>query len=131
MLLREPRVLLCRRRKDRSWYAGVWDLPGGHVEPCESLQEALVRELFEELGVVVLTALPQAEVTVSGAHLTVFLVSEWSGEPVNAAPEEHDLIGWFTAAQALDLPLADDRLGQLLRDSTRRSGLQNCKPVTS
>ena len=97
----------------------MWDLPGGHVEWHESLQEALVRELFEELGVVVLTAFPRAEVTVSDAQLTVFLVSEWSGEPVNAAPEEHDLVGWFTAAEALDLHLADDRLGQLIRDLTR------------
>lgn len=131
VLVRGPRVLLCRRRSDRSWYAGVWDLPGGHVEWCESLHEALVRELSEELGVVVLTAAPRAEATVSDAHLTVFTVSTWSGEPVNAAPEEHDLVGWFTAAEALDLHLADDRLGQLIKDLTRESGIKECKPESS
>lgn len=122
VLVRETRVLLCRRRADRSWYAGVWDLPGGHAEPDEDLHAALARELAEELDVVVLTAHARAEAEVSDAHLTVFVVSQWTGEPINAAPEEHDRIGWFTTDDVVDLHLADDRLVELIRRLVHETG---------
>jgi 8-oxo-dGTP diphosphatase len=50
MVFRRGRVLLLRRRTDLPLYPGCWDLPGGHVEPGESLEAALVREVREETG---------------------------------------------------------------------------------
>lgn len=46
----DGRVLVCRRAPDRS-AAGQWEFPGGKLEPGESAEEALRRELQEELGV--------------------------------------------------------------------------------
>jgi mutator protein MutT len=44
-------VLLARRSPHRSTYPGLWSFPGGHVEQGETLAEALVREVQEEVGV--------------------------------------------------------------------------------
>lgn len=119
-LVRERRVLLVHRSRHRRAYPDLWDLPGGHVEPGESPLDALVRELREELGVRVVaeTAGHMAELR-SGAgdedvRVSVWSVGEWEGVPVNAAPEEHDRIGWFGAADVWALPMAHQRLPGLL-----------------
>src|SRR5436190_8776587 len=52
LFVRDGAVLLVRRSPHRSTYPGFWSFPGGHVEPGESLAEALVREVREEVGVV-------------------------------------------------------------------------------
>ena len=48
----DGRVLLAQRPPGKV-YAGYWEFPGGKVEPGESLEAALARELHEELGIVV------------------------------------------------------------------------------
>jgi 8-oxo-dGTP diphosphatase len=115
ILIRDHRVLLCHRRADLAWYPGVWDLVGGHVEPGESARQALARECREELAVNIGDPRLLTQFTTEGLDLTLFLVPAWAGEPVNAAPEEHQDIGWFTASQVPDLALADPRLAPLLR----------------
>ena len=49
VIVREGRVLAARRTRPAD-LAGQWEFPGGKVEECESLPEALVRELREELS---------------------------------------------------------------------------------
>src|SRR5215213_6269328 len=46
-----PLVLLGRREAGRAFYPGVWDVLGGHLEPGETSEQALARELREEVGV--------------------------------------------------------------------------------
>lgn len=47
---REQRVYVHRRTPDRALFPGVWDIVGGHVEPGETLEQALAREIEEETG---------------------------------------------------------------------------------
>jgi len=110
-LLRDgDQVLLCHRCASRRWYPGVWDLPGGHAEEAERPGAALVRELREELGIMITEPLgsPIQEIRAATFDMQMWLVEVWTGTPVNAAPDEHDAIAWFDAGQLADLPLAHD-----------------------
>jgi 8-oxo-dGTP diphosphatase len=113
-LVRDGRVLLAHRSPARRWYPDVWDLPGGHLEPGESPEQALVRELAEELGVTVRQCSPAGDVEEPGLRLGVWRVDRWDGEPVNRAPEEHDELRWCTAADLAALDTAHARYPVLL-----------------
>ena len=78
------RVLLAQRPEGKGW-AGWWEFPGGKIEQGESAQQALSRELMEELGMQVVQAYPwltrehaYPEKTV---RLHFFMVRDWQGEP--------------------------------------------------
>jgi 8-oxo-dGTP pyrophosphatase MutT (NUDIX family) len=107
LLVRDGRMLLVHRSPSRSAYPDCWDLAGGHIEPGESPRRALIRECQEELGVRIRRARPIA-MTVIDENLDVhaFLVTSWDGDPVNAAPEEHDSIRWCEPAELAGLTLA-------------------------
>jgi len=67
-----PRIeVLISRRLQRSVYAGWWEIPGGKIDPGESPEEAVVRELREEVGVEieVTGALPEVEHHYDHAHV--------------------------------------------------------------
>ena len=110
-LIREGRILLAHRSPEKAWYPNVWGLPGGHLELGETSAEALVRELHEELGIKVAVPAGAALTTIRTTELIldVWLIHEWDGALVNAAPDEHDAIGWFTADEVTTLALADDK----------------------
>jgi 8-oxo-dGTP diphosphatase len=119
------RVLLCHRSADRRWYPDVWDLPGGHVEAGESPGIALVRELREELGISIPQPLgpPLREFGADTFDMQIWLVDAWAGTPVNAAPDEHDEIGWFGEPELAALPLAHENyLGMFAEMLTWRDG---------
>lgn len=98
-------------------YPDVWDLFGGHVEPGEQHQHALVRELQEELGITptrwtfletqTLTLPTHQDEPSDSLTVHLYLVTAWTGTPVNRQPGEHSTIGWFSLAQATQLDLAD------------------------
>ncbi|GAA2701856.1 NUDIX hydrolase [Actinoplanes palleronii] len=104
------RVLLVHRSARRRWYPDVWDLPGGHVEPGEMPGEALARELREELGIGIAapSGPPMHEVHSNTFDMQIWLVEAWTGVPVNAAPDEHDAIGWFAPDELAELRLVHD-----------------------
>jgi 8-oxo-dGTP diphosphatase len=106
-LVRGGLVLLVHRHPSRRWYPDCWDLAGGHIEPGESPRQAVSRECREELGVHIHDPLP-IPMTISNPTLDMhaFLVTRWEGEPVNAAPEEHDDLRWFRPSDLADLKTA-------------------------
>ena len=78
------RILLARRGED-SDLAGLWEFPGGKREPGEASEEALVRELQEELGIEVevgdaLIEVPQ-EYPAKRLRLEVRVIKRWTGTP--------------------------------------------------
>lgn len=106
-LVRDGQVLLCHRRADRSWYPDCWDLVGGHLEPGEDPAETLVRECREELGIEVTRLEEWFRLRDAEVDGWCYIVSEWSGEPRNTAPEEHDLLAWVGREDLSGLRLAD------------------------
>lgn len=125
LLCGQGRLLLGKRSARRTAYPGVWDLPGGHVEAGETAEQALVRELREELGVTptawrewaVLRAPAMGDEATRMLRVHLFLVSQWDGEPRNLLPDEHDAVAWFTADDAAKLTLAHAEYPMLFRQA--------------
>jgi 8-oxo-dGTP diphosphatase len=84
ILRQDGRVLLAQRPTGKP-YAGYWEFPGGKLEPNETPHHALVRELREELGIIVRRASPWLvqEFVYPHAHVELhfFRVFDWDGEP--------------------------------------------------
>ena len=117
-------MLLCHRRSDRTSWPDVWDLPGGHVDNGESIAEALVRELEEELGVQAEPpeGTPWMTLRVGTVEINLYLVDRWFGEPRNVAVEEHDDIRWFEADDLKLLDLAHPSYVEILRRASTPAG---------
>jgi 8-oxo-dGTP diphosphatase len=97
---------LLGRRPPGKVYAGWWEFPGGKLEAGETAREALVRELAEELGIVVDTAYPwmTREHVYEHAHVRLhfFRVPAWSGELRNL---HHDALSWQRCESVTVAPL--------------------------
>ena len=85
VILDSANRILITRRDDNAHQGGLWEFPGGKVEPGETVQQALQRELREELGISIGVARPLLEVHHDYGDKIVFLdvyvVREFSGEP--------------------------------------------------
>ena len=104
-IVRDGRVLAARRTAPAS-AAGRWEFPGGKVEPGESDDESLVREIEEELGVRITLArwLDGAEEIGEQFMLRVAIGSLDRGDPV---PSEHDQVRWLAADELGDVDWLD------------------------
>jgi len=80
---REGRFLLTSRPEGKV-YAGYWEFPGGKLEVGETVEQALRRELQEELGITIGAAHPWQELVMDYPHARVRLhfckVFDWQGE---------------------------------------------------
>ena len=125
-IVRHGRVLATRRTRPAE-ARGLWELPGGKVEPGEEPEAALVREIQEELGceVRVTGELTGRQAIREHYTLQVLLAELVDGEPV---PHEHDALRWLGPEELDDVAwLAPDRpflaeLGDLLLDGHRLEG---------
>jgi 8-oxo-dGTP diphosphatase len=109
VLMNEGKILLCHRSPVREWFPGVWDFPGGHIEPGETPLGALTRELDEEIGVQVpqFRSTPLIEKIGDNLDLTVWVCTSWRGTVENRQPQEHDEINWFAREDLPGLTMAD------------------------
>ncbi len=116
LILRGREVLICQRRADQPM-ALKWEFPGGKMEPGESAEEALARELDEELGIEAkigtrITRMRHTYRSGSSVDLQFFAVHEFAGELTNRIFND---LRW---CELTDLPgydfLAADRT--LIRD---------------
>jgi 8-oxo-dGTP diphosphatase len=120
----EGRVLIAQRPEGKAM-AGLWEFPGGKIEKGESPEDALVRELAEELGIAVkppcLAPLTFASHTYDSFHLLMplYVCRRWDGSP---APLHHAALKWLRPRDLIarkaefPMPGADLPLLPMLRD---------------
>jgi mutator protein MutT len=104
VLKRDDRLLVCQRPAHKR-HGGLWEFPGGKVEPGESDFHASVREASEELGVKVVRAGPiEFSAQDPGSPFVIdFLSVDVEGEPICI---EHTALAWLTPRQLLEISLA-------------------------
>ncbi len=116
----DGRLLISQRPAGKSM-AGLWEFPGGKVEPGETPEAALIRELHEELGIDTwescLAPLTFASHSYSDFHLIMplFACRKWEGTPTS---REGQNLRWARVAELANLPMppADIPLVPMLRD---------------
>jgi len=124
-------ILLERRPPDSRVYPNVWDTPGGHVEPGETPEAALERELREELGVAPvrfrLGMVQDDREPLSRRFYRhfVYVVAEWEGEPRSREDRE---IRWFEPGEALALPDLNPLAGCALQEFLAKGWLEDGAP---
>jgi 8-oxo-dGTP diphosphatase len=103
ILLSGGKLLLGRRASHRS-YGNCWDLIGGHIEPGETIEQALVREVKEEIGVIPLDFAKLTLLQAEKIDLHIYRIDAWSGGTPALRGDEHVELGWFTVEAACVLP---------------------------
>ena len=119
ILLREidgnTEFLLAQRPRGKV-YSGYWEFPGGKVEPGESLRQALLRELQEELGIKIDRAWPWLSCEFTYPHARVrlkfFRVTSWHGEIL---PIEHSGFVWMKIGDSAPVSPVLPANGPILR----------------
>lgn len=103
----DGRVLIAQRPQGKA-LAGLWEFPGGKVEPGERPEAALIRELDEELGIQVKDACLAPFVFASHAYdsfhllMPLYLCRRWSGTVV---AREHAALAWVKPNRLSDYPM--------------------------
>lgn len=116
VIVREGRFLAARRSLSMS-DPGFWEFPGGKVEAGETLEEALIRELDEELSIALdafsLWKVKEKKVKGGAIRLFFHLVTEFFGVPT---PREGQELAWITCEEARGysfLPADEEVLAEL------------------
>ncbi len=116
----DGRVLICKRPEGKA-LAGLWEFPGGKVEPGEGPEAALIREMDEELGITITASCLAPFVFASHSYETfhllmpLYLCRRWEGVVV---AKEHAALAWVkpNALSTYAMPPADAPLVAYLRD---------------
>ena len=112
----DQRVLVTKRHLHQH-QGGLWEFPGGKVEPGETAKAALKRELFEEVGLEIISATPLITVTHDyldkAVLLETFQINQFKGL---ATPKENQIMQWIelSALQTLEMPVANLKIREAL-----------------
>ena len=95
IILKEDKILIAKRGLDKK-FSGRWEFPGGKLEPGESLQDCIKRELKEELNI----SIKNQEYFITNEHeydnfkvkIHSFLIREYNGEIIL---NEHEELKWI------------------------------------
>lgn len=114
VILRDGEVLCAQR--DAGALKGMWEFPGGKVEPGETARDALAREIEEELGCAIRIGNEVAVTTHEADTMVITLTTYYclllDGEP---DPLEHAELRWVSPARLQELPWAPADLPAVLR----------------
>ena len=110
----DKRILIAQRPHGKA-LAGLWEFPGGKIDPQERPEQALIRELHEELGIVVkepcLAPLTFASYAYPEFHLLIplYICRRWEGL---VQPREQQAVRWVMARElrSYAMPPADEPL---------------------
>ena len=106
IFVRDGSVLLVRRSAHRKAYPSTWSFPGGHVEPGETLEQALIREIGEETTVhpIEFEKLAMiADPIDPNIAYHMFVVTDWKGGAPDLAGDEHCEKRWMSLFEAREL----------------------------
>jgi mutator protein MutT len=105
ILVREGEVLLAQRQ-GTGYADGQWNVPSGHLEEGETIEQAVIREAREEIGITLtggnlrFVHLCHFRNPEGQARIGVFFEAQtWNGEPTNAEPHKCAQIAWFPLDQ--------------------------------
>ena len=129
--LERPTRLLAARRTEPPALAGGWEFPGGKVDPGENPDDALHREIREELGVSIRTGAPVPAPTEDGCwplgdryRMSVWLAVVTQGDPQPI--EDHDALEWLRSDRLYavgwlpaDLPIVQALEALMVGDPTK------------
>ena len=92
--------ILIAERPPHKYAPGLWEFPGGKVEKNETVQEALHREIIEEINLTILSARPWLQIhhdySDRSVLLDVWIIEQFSGEPESM---EGQLIKWVSLSE--------------------------------
>jgi len=127
-LLQKKKILLEKRPPDSKVYPNCWDTPGGHLESNETPEQALVREMKEELNIVCkrfyLACVQDDREPGSNCFYRhfVYIVKAWEGEPRSLENRE---IKWFGLEEALCLKSLNPLIGFALSDLIHKEWMED------
>ena len=98
VIVRDGKVLACRRAPHKS-LAGLWEFPGGKVEPGETDEVALAREIREELGIEISVGALIAESVAPAGETMIHLNAYWAQATTSGefSSTDHDLMEWIAS----------------------------------
>jgi mutator protein MutT len=113
---RDDKVLICRRPENKL-YGGLWEFPGGKLEPGETLTACLRRELREELDIEVVPGVFLASFDHTFTHFSVTVHAfDCPVGAIEPRPLEHSEIRWVSPEELPDYPMGkvDRKMAKLL-----------------
>jgi 8-oxo-dGTP pyrophosphatase MutT (NUDIX family) len=104
LIVRDGMLLLGRRSAEKAVCPDTWDLIGGHVEVGEPFEDALLREVEEEIGIRPFVYDEHSRHTLpQGGVLVLFHIVSWAGGEPRLRDDEHVELRWFPIRAACTL----------------------------